>query len=50
MLKVKSDFNMQFAAQLIEWAEENPEVIFNGVELSDGENDDDSEFELLEAD
>jgi hypothetical protein len=50
MLKVKPDFNMQFAAQLIEWAEENPEVIFNGVELSDGENDNDSEFELLEAD
>ena len=49
MLKVKSDFNMQFAAQLIEWAEENPEVIFSGVELSDGENDNDSEFELLEV-
>ena len=49
MLKVKHDFNMQFASQLIEWAEENPEVIFSGVELSDGENDNESDFELLEA-
>ena len=40
---------MQFVAQLIEWAQENPEVIFSGVELSDGENDNDSEFELLEV-
>ena len=31
------------------WAEENPEVIFSGVELSDGENDNESDFELLEA-